>query len=160
MADPDPRQHWDEVYGRRAETEVSWYQPVPAQSLEWIAARHLAPQAPIIDVGGGASRLVDCLLSKGHTDVAVLDISVEVLAQVAARLGDLRQYATLLPQDITAFRPIRRYALWHDRAVFHFLTDAVVPRALSKRPSGRYVARKPCDSCDLRSTRSGAMQRS
>jgi len=123
MTAPDPRQHWDGVYGQRPTTEVSWYEAQPAQSLEMIAASHLAPAAPIIDVGGGASVLVDRLLARGHTDITVLDLSGEVLAQVGSRLGALRSHVTLLQQDIRAFRPSRRYALWHDRAVFHFLTD-------------------------------------
>jgi hypothetical protein len=124
MAAPDSRQHWDAVYGRRAATEVSWYEAEPAHSLELIAAAGLAPAAPIIDVGGGASLLVDRLLARGHTDVTVLDLSGEVLVQVGARLGALRQYVTLIEQDIRTFSPARSYALWHDRAVFHFLTDA------------------------------------
>ena len=123
MTAPDPRQHWDGVYGRRAATEVSWYEAEPAQSLELIAAAQLAPAAPIIDVGGGASLLVDRLLARGHTDATVLDLSGEVLAQVGARLGALRRHVTLLQQDIRTFSPARHYALWHDRAVFHFLTD-------------------------------------
>jgi hypothetical protein len=80
--------------------------------------------APIIDVGGGASLLVDRLLARGHTDVTVLDLSGEVLAEVDARLGTLRRHVTLLEQDVRTFSPTRRYALWHDRAVFHFLTAA------------------------------------
>jgi len=123
MTAPDPRQHWDEVYGRRATTEVSWYEAEPAQSLELISATHLAPGAPIIDVGGGASLLVDRLLARGHPDVTVLDLSGEVLAQVGTRLGALRCHVTLLQQDIRTFIPARSYSLWHDRAVFHFLTD-------------------------------------
>ncbi|MDE2220130.1 MAG: class I SAM-dependent methyltransferase [Gammaproteobacteria bacterium] len=123
MTAPDQQQHWDAVYGRRSATEVSWYEAEPAQSLAWISATGLAPADPIIDVGGGASLLVDRLLALGHTDVTVLDFSGTVLAQVGARLGTLRRHVTLLEQDIRSFTPTRRYALWHDRAVFHFLTD-------------------------------------
>ena len=123
MTAPDPRHHWDGVYGRRASTEVSWYESEPTQSLELISAAQLPPAAPIIDVGGGASLLVDRLLARGHTDVTVLDLSGEVLTQVETRLGALRRHVTLIQRDIRAFMPSRCYALWHDRAVFHFLTD-------------------------------------
>jgi len=125
MSTPDPQQHWEAVYGRRAATEVSWYEAEPAQSLELIAKADLAPAAPIIDVGGGASLLVDRLLTNGHTDVTVLDLSAEVLAQVGTRLGALQHHVTLLQQDIRMFSPARRYALWHDRALFHFLINPV-----------------------------------
>ncbi len=122
---PDPQLHWDAVYGQRSASEVSWYEAEPTQSLALIAEADLAPAAPIIDVGGGASLLVDRLLAGGHTDVTVLDLSGEVLAQVGTRLGAVRNHVTLLQQDIRVFSPARRYALWHDRAVFHFLTDPV-----------------------------------
>lgn len=78
----------------------------------------------VIDVGGGASTLVDELITRGFSDLAVLDVSDEVLAKVGTRLGEQRCHVTLIQQDITSFQPTRKYALWHDRAVFHFLTLA------------------------------------
>ena len=115
--------HWDAVYARRALDQVSWYQERPLRSLELIRASGVGPQDPIIDAGGGASHLVDELLRQGYRDLTVHDISDEVLAKVRQRLGATAAHVNLLQADITAFRPTRRYALWHDRAVFHFLVD-------------------------------------
>lgn len=78
----------------------------------------------VIDVGGGASTLVDELIRRGFSDLTVLDVSDEVLAKVSSRLGEQRRHVTLIQQDITTFQPTHKYALWHDRAVFHFLTLA------------------------------------
>ena len=124
MTSTDTHQHWEGVYGRRAATEVSWYEADPSHSLAFIAATGAATSAPIVDIGGGASLLVDRLLDRGYTDVTVLDISSEALSVVRDRLGPRQKEVTLLPQDIRMFAPTRRYAIWHDRAVFHFLTEA------------------------------------
>jgi hypothetical protein len=124
MAGTDIRQHWDEVYGRRAVDEVSWFEPVPKRSLELIVATGVAPDAVVIDVGGGASTLVDELLARNFTDLTLVDISGEVLAKVTLRLGAKREPVELMRQDVTTFQPERCYAVWHDRAVFHFLLNA------------------------------------
>ena len=116
--------HWDTVYGTKALTDLSWYEAVPAKSLELIRASGLQAADPIIDVGGGASFLVEALLDQGHTDLTILDISSEVLQKLRTRLGARATNVTLLQQDVTAFRPEKRYMLWHDRAVFHFLVSA------------------------------------
>jgi SAM-dependent methyltransferase len=115
--------HWDQVYGTKPLTDVSWYEAVPEKSLELIRKSGIRPHDRIIDVGGGASFLVDELLSQGYGDVTVLDISSEVLRKVRGRLGERAKAVTLLQHDVTTFRPARRYALWHDRAVFHFLVN-------------------------------------
>lgn len=115
--------HWDGVYGRRALNEVSWYEAEPTKSLELIRASGVGRDASIIDVGGGASLLVDRLLSDGYRDLTVLDISSEVLHKVRDRLGRSAESVALMQADVTEFRPTRRYTLWHDRAVFHFLVD-------------------------------------
>jgi SAM-dependent methyltransferase len=117
------KSHWDGVYGRRALNEVSWYQGEPTKSLELIRASGVGQDASIIDVGGGASFLVDRLLREGYGDLTVLDISSEVLRKLRDRLGPSAEHVTLVQADVTEFQPIRRYALWHDRAVFHFLVD-------------------------------------
>ena len=119
----DEKTHWEGVYGRRALDEVSWYQARPEKSLDLIRASGVGPEAPIIDVGAGASFLVDELLSTGFRDVTVLDISSEVLLKLRERLGRRAERVTLVQADVRAFRPTRRYAVWHDRAVFHFLVD-------------------------------------
>lgn len=124
MTATDVDQHWDGVYGRRATTEVSWYEADPSLSLALIDATGVTPSAPVIDIGGGASLLVDRLLDRGYTDLTVLDISNEALSVVRDRLGPRQKAVTFLAQDIRRFAPTRRYAIWHDRAVFHFLTEA------------------------------------
>jgi SAM-dependent methyltransferase len=120
----DASHHWEQVYTNKAAESVSWYQPRPETSLACIADSGVAPSAPLIDVGGGASTLVDHLLERGHTDVTVLDIASHALKQAQARLGAAKaQHVHWLVEDVTRFAPSRAYALWHDRAVFHFLTD-------------------------------------
>lgn len=120
----ETQQHWDQVYQSKAADAVSWYQSHPNTSLAFIADSQLPLDAPLIDVGGGASTLVDHLLDLGYTDITVLDIASQALANAQARLGAAKaQQVHWLAQDVTHFAPSRSYALWHDRAVFHFLTD-------------------------------------
>lgn len=115
--------HWDAVFGGREEEALTWYEPRPALSLELIAA-HAAPPDAVIDIGGGVSRLVDALLEEGYTDLTVLDLSRAAIEQCRARLGPAADRVRWLVEDITAWRPERTCRLWHDRAVFHFLTTA------------------------------------
>ena len=139
------KDHWEQVYATRQPEEVSWYQPVPKQSLGLIEQTGVDRDEPVLDAGGGASTLVDQLLQAGFTDVTVLDISAAALERSRARLGDNAQRVTWVETDVTRFDPDRWYALWHDRAVFHFLVDAtdrsryrdVVQKAL--RPQGHLV---------------------
>lgn len=121
---PSRKSHWERVYSTRRPVEVSWYQPVPAKSLALLRATGVPLTAPILDVGGGASTFVDHLLDAGYQDLSVLDIASAALRQARARLGPLAARVTWLEADVTAFRPSRAYAVWHDRAVFHFLTAA------------------------------------
>lgn len=114
--------HWDAVYEKKRADEVSWYEPRPEKSLDVVRSTGVRDTDPIIDVGGGASRLVDELLAAGYSDLTVLDVSGAVLEKLRERLGSAAS-VSLLHQDVTAFRPARQYALWHDRAVFHFLTQ-------------------------------------
>lgn len=120
----DKKSHWQNVYQQKNITAVSWFQTEPAMSLALIVSCNLDKSAPIIDVGGGASVLVDYLLQQGHSQVTVLDISAAALAVSQQRLGDNADAVQWLESDITAYRPERQVALWHDRAVFHFLTEA------------------------------------
>jgi SAM-dependent methyltransferase len=117
------RRHWDRRYADAGATRVSWYQPEPAMSLTLVDRLRVPTSAPIIDVGGGASLLVDALLARGYTDLSVLDVSSTALEIARRRLGDAAPVRWLC-EDIMTWQPERRYALWHDRAVFHFLTDA------------------------------------
>jgi SAM-dependent methyltransferase len=119
-----PAGHWQKIYETRLPAEVSWYEAVPRRSLEVIRATGVALANPIIDVGGGASRLVDHLLAGGYTDVSVLDVAPAALQLAQARLGPAAAQVEWIASDVTSFRPERRYAVWHDRAVFHFLVTA------------------------------------
>lgn len=111
---------WKIAYGDKNENERSWTQPVPADSLALIDSLHLATTNAIIDIGGGASYLVDNLRQRGFTDITLLDLSPEALDESRRRNGDSLHYITA---DITAWTPTRTYSLWHDRAVFHFVTQ-------------------------------------
>ncbi len=118
------QEHWDRVYTTRAAAEVSWYETHPVKSLELIRAAGLAADDPIIDVGGGASVLAEELLDAGYRDVTVLDLSGEALRRQRERLGPRPVMPSFIEQDVTRFRAPRAYALWHDRAAFHFLVQA------------------------------------
>jgi SAM-dependent methyltransferase len=116
--------HWDTVYGSKAPTEVSWYESRPTQSLALLAQLGVKASTAIIDVGGGASALADALLDLGCTDISVLDISGAALAHAKARLGERAASVKWIEGDITRVElPTERFDVWHDRAVFHFLTD-------------------------------------
>lgn len=115
--------HWDKRYAGSAPEQLSWFEPVPDLSLSLIR-QAVGQGAAVIDVGGGASRLPDALLAAGYRDVTVLDLSAEALARAQARLGAAADAVHWQVADITGWQPERRYDLWHDRAVFHFLTDA------------------------------------
>jgi hypothetical protein len=115
--------HWDNVYATRKPDSVSWYQLSAELSLSLIRASGIARDEPIIDIGGGASVLVDQLLEAGFVDVSVLDIAESALDASKARLGSRAGQVQWIVADILSWIPARAYALWHDRAVFHFLTQ-------------------------------------
>lgn len=118
------RAHWESVYADRTSSELGWYTPHLQLSCSWIRDLDLAPQSPIIDVGGGASTLVDDLLREGYQAITVLDIAERALSTARERLGENAVAVTWLHGDVTAMRLATNcYELWHDRAVFHFLTD-------------------------------------
>lgn len=121
----DRKKHWQDIYQNKSPLEVSWYQKKPTLSLELIHHARLAREDSIIDVGGGASLLVDHLQAEGFTNLAVLDISEQALASAKERLGETAEGITWLTEDVTDFTPPRQFSLWHDRAVFHFLTEQV-----------------------------------
>jgi SAM-dependent methyltransferase len=118
------QEHWNQVYQTKGAQDVSWYQRRPDLSLALIAASAVSKDAGIIDVGGGASELVDFLLDDGFTRVGVLDLSGAALAQSRARLGARAGAVEWFEADVTSFEPPHRFGLWHDRAVLHFLTTA------------------------------------
>src|SRR4029453_17003094 len=120
MSAPDRQAHWDNVYRTKGEDEVSWFQANPTVSLDLIHAAGIGRNAGIIDIGGGASRLVDALLDEGFADVTVLDLSEESLAMAKARLGARAGGVTWIVADVPRWQPTRTYDLWHDRAPFRF----------------------------------------
>ena len=143
---PSSRQeHWDSIYARKREEEVTWFEPEAARSLELVSRCALPHDAKIIDIGGGTSRLVDGLLDRGFEELSVLDVSSQALEKSRARLGERGRRVRWITGDVTTFEPADRYALWHDRAVFHFLTSPddraayvrVLERALA--PGGHVI---------------------
>lgn len=142
----DHKQHWEQVYNTKASDAVSWFQEHADQSLRLIQNIGIAKDAAIIDVGGGASTLVDDLVAEGYTDLTVLDLSSTALAVAKRRLGKLAENVHWLEGDVTrAELPIHRFDIWHDRAVFHFLTEsadrhAYVERVMrAVRPGGHVI---------------------
>ena len=119
------KSHWERVHASGETDEVSWYQPIPAKSLALIRQTGVPLTAPILDVGSGTSALVDHLLQAGYRDVSALDIASSALAEVRDRLGTKSSQVTWIEADITEFESSRSYSVWHDRAVFHFLTNPV-----------------------------------
>lgn len=119
----DGKAHWEEVYRTKAPGSVSWFQPVPQPSLDAIARFGGAPGQSLIDIGGGASSLAAELAKAGWRDLAVLDISAPALEVAKAAMGGEAAVVDWIVADITAWQPQRSYDIWHDRAVFHFMTD-------------------------------------
>jgi cyclopropane fatty-acyl-phospholipid synthase-like methyltransferase len=119
----DRKQHWEQVYRQKPEDNLSWFQPRPDLSLELIHAASVRKTDAVIDVGGGTSRLVDYMLLEEFTDITVLDIAEQALRKVRARLADAAMQVHWVAADIARWQPDRKYRVWHDRAVFHFLTD-------------------------------------
>lgn len=117
--------HWNRIYSRKTEAELSWHQDDPACSLDLAAEAGLTPGQSVIDIGGGTSRFTDGLLGQGLRDLTVLDLSEAALDRLRLRLGPRGQDVAWIAADITTWEPERVYDLWHDRAVFHFL---VAPR--------------------------------
>ena len=126
--DFDRKGHWEKLYSDKKATEVSWYQQYPEISLNLIHDTGVDKTASIIDIGGGASTLIDNLLAADYQNLSVLDISASAIEQAKNRLGlsniKLPDKVNWIEQDITTFVSEQPFDVWHDRAVFHFLTDA------------------------------------
>jgi SAM-dependent methyltransferase len=123
MTQSDRQDHWTKVYEDKAPTAVSWYQEAPEPSLRALKRFAASPDSSLIDVGGGASNLVDALLQQGWRDLTVLDIAASALDAAKLRLGPMADRVHWEVADITDWQPHRRFDVWHDRAVFHFLTE-------------------------------------
>ncbi|TYB70033.1 class I SAM-dependent methyltransferase [Bizionia gelidisalsuginis] len=118
----DKKEHWETVYKTKTPEQVSWTQEIPRTSLDFIASLNAEKTAKIIDIGGGDSKLVDCLLDDGYKNITVLDISKKAIDKAKARLGDRAELVNWVVSDIINFKPNTTYDIWHDRAAFHFLT--------------------------------------
>jgi 2-polyprenyl-3-methyl-5-hydroxy-6-metoxy-1,4-benzoquinol methylase len=119
----DRKKHWDNIYQQKNTDEVSWYQPIPATSLDFVEQFNLAKNAKIIDIGGGDSFLVDHLLDMGYQDITVLDISEHAVERSKKRIGKRAKSVKWIIADVANFHTTEKYDLWHDRAALHFLTD-------------------------------------
>ncbi len=124
MTDFNRKNHWENIYSTKELNEVSWYQPTPETSLSFVKSADLNKNARIIDIGGGDSFLVDNLIDLGYTNVSVLDISGKAIERAKKRLGKKADLVTWIESDVNDFNPEGKYDFWHDRAAFHFLTDA------------------------------------
>lgn len=114
--------YWDNIYNTKSEVEVSWFQPYPDTSMEFVELFKLPLAANIIDIGGGDSHFVDALLEKGYQNIWVLDISVNAIEKAKKRLGDKALKVHWVVSDVTDFIPDIEFDFWHDRAAFHFIT--------------------------------------
>lgn len=118
----DQKEHWQDIYDRKKYTEVTWFQPEPKMSLSLIRELQLNKDAKVLDVGAGSSTLVDYLLQDGFHNIFLLDLSQNAFAQSKTRLGDKSKKVQWLEGDVRNFNLNQKFDLWHDRAVFHFLT--------------------------------------
>lgn len=116
------QQHWNNIYTKKAEDEVSWFQPYPKTSMEFAEIFNLPLNANIIDIGGGDSHFVDALLDKGYQNIYVLDISINAIERAKQRLNERASKVHWIVSDVTEFEPPVQFDFWHDRAAFHFLT--------------------------------------
>ena len=117
------KNHWNSIYSTKKLNQVSWYQPIPQVSLDFIESLNFSKDAPILDVGGGDSFLCDNLIELGYSNITVLDISDVAIQRAKRRLGNNANKVSWIVSDILNFEPKEKYAIWHDRAVFHFLRE-------------------------------------
>jgi SAM-dependent methyltransferase len=120
----NPKAHWENIYTTKASDALSWFQPEPMVSLRLLDAAGMTTASYVIDIGGGDSRLVDRLVERGLDGVFVLDVSGAALARAKARLGEQQKRVTWIEADVTGEWDTPAIDIWHDRAVFHFLTDS------------------------------------
>ena len=121
--DINTKSHWEEIYKKKKPNEVSWTQETPQTSIDFLVSFNLPQKAAIIDVGAGESKFVDYLLSKGYENITVLDISKNAIDKARKRIGVNSEKVKWLVTDINEFIPNNKFDFWHDRAVFHFLTN-------------------------------------
>lgn len=151
--------HWQNVYQTKGECDVSWFQEMPTISLDLIRATGVGPDASIIDIGGGASRLVDALIAEGFHSLSVLDVSEKALATSRERLGPVAANVAWIVADIAGWEPGKRYDLWHDRAAVPFPDGAGRPRSLRRTRANRGGSRRARYRRHICAGWAGAMQR-
>jgi ubiquinone/menaquinone biosynthesis C-methylase UbiE len=122
VKDSDRKNHWERIYNSKELRDLSWYQPIPSTSLDFVSQLGIKTSAKIIDIGGGDSLFVDHLLKRGYQDITVLDISENAIARAKQRLGDKAKNVKWVVSDVINFKPAGKFDFWHDRATFHFLT--------------------------------------
>ena len=135
MSDVSRQAHWETVYATKNENAVSWFQEGPDISLDLIRSTGVDASASIVDIGGGASRLVDALINEGFKAITVLDLSEKALAKSKARLSSKGAQVQWVVADVTTWKPAQTYDVWHDRAALHFLTDPKDRAAYAERVS-------------------------
>lgn len=123
MENLDRKKHWENIYQTKDLKDVSWFQPTPTTSLDFLKEYNIPTTAKIIDIGGGDSFFVDHLLDLGYLDISVLDISEAAINKAKQRLGDRSTKVKWIVSDAATFKPTEKYDFWHDRAAFHFLTQ-------------------------------------
>ncbi len=116
------KEHWEKIYSSKKENEVSWFQPYPKTSIDFLELFNLPLTSNIIDIGGGGSHLIDALLQKGYQNIWLLDISANAIERAKKRLGKKASIVHWIVSDVTEFNPSVQFDFWHDRAAFHFLT--------------------------------------
>lgn len=119
----DKKEHWENVFSTKQETEVSWYQANPKTSLDFVTNLNIPKDAKIIDIGGGDSHFIDGLLTLGYTNLYLLDISEKAIERIKNRLGANADKVTFIVSDVLDFKSDNMFDFWHDRASFHFLTE-------------------------------------
>lgn len=123
------KEHWETIYKTKDHTKVGWYQESPDISLSLFTEIHAQPSQSVIDIGCGASLLADHLITQGYKNITLVDLSSQALLLTKARLGDKGDIPVYLSEDVTRYQFDRQFNIWHDRAVFHFLTDAADRKA-------------------------------
>ena len=117
------KSHWEKIYKEKSPHEVSWTQEIPSTSINFFSDFKIQKDDPIIDVGGGESKFVDYLIDNGYENISVLDISENAINRAKDRIGFRSKFINWIVCDINNFEPEKNYAVWHDRASFHFLTS-------------------------------------